>query len=237
MDRLIEYGRVSRGFLGVDIQTLSPKLARAIGLPEDSTGVLVTSVSADSAAEKAGLKYGDVILEFDGQKVADRSRLQLIVAQTAPQTRATLRVLRPEDDGKTVEKTLMAVLTERPQQPGDGNGQSPPKRHTPAGKDSLDGVEVTDLDARIRRELDVPSQIHGALVTNVDPASNSAEAGLRRGDVILEIERHPVRGADDAVAMSEKSKGDHVLLRVWTPNEEGEAGSTHYLAVDNMLHK
>ena len=85
--------------------------------------------------------------------------------------------------------------------------------------DALDGVEVTDLDAQARREADVPENVHGALVTKVEEDSNAAEAGLRAGDVIIEIDRQPVRSADEAVAASEKAKGDRILLRVWRGGE------------------
>jgi serine protease Do len=101
----------------------------------------------------------------------------------------------------------------------------------------LDGVEVTDMDARMRRRFDLPSNLHGALVASVDQDSNSAQAGLRPGDVILEINRQPVHNADEAVALSEKVKGDHVLLRVWSQGAGGGAGGTHFVVVSNMKRK
>jgi len=98
--------------------------------------------------------------------------------------------------------------------------------------DSLDGVQVADLDGRARQQFGVPNNLRGALVINVDQNSNAAEAGLRQGDVILEINRQPVRNADDAVTLSKRAKGDHVLLRVWSRAGEGISG-THYIVVDN----
>ena len=93
-----------------------------------------------------------------------------------------------------------------------------------------------DIDARKRRQSDIPGNIQGALVANLDQDSNAAEAGLRPGDVIVEINRKPVRGADDAVALSEKAKDDQILLRVWRNDGSGEGGMT-YLTVDNSKQK
>ena len=94
---------------------------------------------------------------------------------------------------------------------------------------------MTDLDAQARREADVPGNVRGALVTKVEQDSNAAEAGLRAGDVIIEINRQPVRSADEAVALSEKAKGDRILLRVWRGGE-GRGGML-FLSVDNTKRK
>jgi serine protease Do len=102
--------------------------------------------------------------------------------------------------------------------------------------DALDGVEVTDLDNSSRRQLEVPRTVRGALVVNVDPDSNAAQAGLRQGDVLVEINRQPVRTADDAVKLSESAKGDRILVRVWSRMPNG-VGGTRYLVVDNAKHK
>src|SRR5213082_2595698 len=92
--------------------------------------------------------------------------------------------------------------------------------------DALDGVTVDDISPAAKREMKLPEQLKGALVTNVDPNSAAYEAGLREGDVIQEINRKPVASADQAVELSEKMKNDKVLLRVWSK------GGSHYLVVD-----
>jgi serine protease Do len=102
--------------------------------------------------------------------------------------------------------------------------------------DALDGVEVTDLDSAAHRQFDVPRTIHGALVVTVEPGSASAEAGLRQGDVIVEINRQPVHSADEAVTLSQATKGDRVLLRVWGRSGPG-VGGTRYIVVENTKHK
>jgi serine protease Do len=234
MDRLITEGKVTRGYLGINIQPLTPNLAKSFNLPDESSGVLVGGVSADSAAQKAGLKEGDVIVELSGKKTSDPRTLQLIVAQTPPGTKVNMKVLRGEPGKKPAERTIAAVLGTLPQDAFAGrSGRGPRGQDEPSKMDSLDGVEVTDLDSDSRRQFGIPNNIRGALVVNVEPDSNSAEAGLRPGDVILEIDHKPVRNAEDAVALSEKATGERILLRVWSQAGGGGQGGTRFIVVDN----
>ena len=237
MDRITTEGKVTRGSLGIYIQPLTAELAKEFNLPDESSGVLVGGTSPDSAAEKAGIKDGDVILELNGKKVTEPRALQLMVSQTTPGTKVNLRILRSESGHKTVEKNVTVTLQELPREALTATGRGTPREHRQSEIDALDGVEVTDLDARTRRRFDLPGNIHGALITNVDQDSNSAEAGLRAGDVILEINRQPVRNAEEAVAMSEKIKGDNTLLRVWSPGSGGGLGGTHFVVVNNSKRK
>ncbi|HYG34294.1 MAG TPA: DegQ family serine endoprotease [Clostridia bacterium] len=237
MDRLITHGKVSRGYLGINIQALTPELAKEFRLPDESSGVLVGGVSPNSAAAKAGLREGDVIVQVNGKKVTDPRSLQLVVAQNAPGTKVDLRFLRGENNRKPAERTVTAVLGELPQEIAAGGSRSSPEDDEgQQSMDALDGIEVTDLDAAVRRQLEVPRNVRGALVVNVDPSSSAAEAGLRQGDVIVEINRQPVRSADDAVNLSQKVKEDRVLLRVWSRSGSG-AGGTRYVVVDNSKNK
>jgi serine protease Do len=229
MERLISEGKVTRGYLGVMIQDVTPELANEFKLKEP-TGALVGDVVPKGPADKAGFKDGDVVLDYNGKKVLDSRRLRLAVAETRPGSNVPVKILR---DGK--EKTLTATLGEIPKEVLARSGQGRPGERGQSKTDALDGVEVTDLDAQARREADVPSNVRGALVTNVDQDSNAADAGLRAGDVVIEINRQPVRNADEAVALSEKAKGDRILLRVWRRGEGG--GGMLYLTVDNTKRK
>jgi serine protease Do len=235
MDRLILYGKVTRGFLGINIQPLTPGLAKEFHLPDESSGVLVGGVNPGSPAAKAGVQDGDVITELNGKKVTDPRTLQLLVAQTAPGSEAALRLLRSsEAGGKPAEKRVTATLAALPAEglaeQGGGSGSNGGGEQK---LDALDGVEVTDLGAAARRQLEMPRNLHGALVVNVEEDSKASEAGLRPGDVILEIDRQTVRDADAAVALSQKSKDDRMLLRVWSRNGSGPGG-TRYLVVENV---
>jgi serine protease Do len=216
MEQLIDNGRVVRGFLGVNIQTMSPALAKQFDL-KDTKGALVSEVTPNSPAEKAGLKSGDVILEFNGKPVQDSRHLKLAVGSTSPGTKAPLKVLR---DGST--KNLTVTLKELP---GDQLARKDGKAANDT--DALDGVTVGDLDSNVRQQFDLPRDVKGAVVTDVDPDSASYAAGLRPGDVILEIDRKAVNNAEEAVKLSENIKDKaSILLRVWSK------GGSHYLVVD-----
>src|SRR4051812_11846852 len=116
MDRLVTEGKVTRGYLGINIQPLTRELAKLFHLPDESSGVMVGGVSADSPAEKAGLKDGDVILDFNGKKVSEPSALQLLVSQTPPGTKVDLRILRTQENGKSAEKSITVTLAELPKE-------------------------------------------------------------------------------------------------------------------------
>jgi len=230
MDRLVTEGKVVRGYLGVYLQPeLDPTLVKSFKLP-DMNGALVTTVEKDSPAAKAGLKEGDFITEFNGHKVTDMRQLQLMVSQAAPGAKANLKLVR---DGK--EKALTATLGKLSESRFARGGRTLPNEKGGVETDALDGVEVTDLDPATRRQLRVPGNIHGVMVSNVEEDSNAADAGLRPRDVIMEIDRHPVRDAEEAVALSEKAEGETILLRIWR-GTGGQAGS-FYLPVDNSKHK
>ena len=236
MDRIISEGKVTRGYLGINIQPLTPALAKGFGLPDESSGVLVGGVAPNSAAEKAGIKNGDVVLDFNGKKVTDPSSLQLAVAQTPPGTKANVRVLRTAGN-KPSEKVLSVKLAELPSDMFTRNDSKGRRDQGQSATDALDGVQVADLDASFRRQFNVPRNLHGAVVTKVDPDSNAAEAGLRPGDVLLEINRQEVRSGDEAVTLSEQAKDDQIMLRVWSNGGPGGQGGTRYLSVDNTKHK
>jgi len=226
MDQITKEGKVSRGYLGVRLQQdLTPALGRKLNLP-NLNGALVASVEPGSPAAKAGLKEGDFITELNDKKVADMRQLRLSVAQMAPGTKVNLKVLR---DGK--DRTMSIVLGKMPEDMFTRNERQP-SREQGQGVDALDGVEVVDLDSRAKRQLGVPNNVQGALVSGVDPDSNAAEAGLHQGDVIVEIDRHPVPNAQQAVNLSDQSKGDEILLRVWTPRM-----GMRYVTVDNKKRK
>lgn len=223
VEGLTQQGRVSRGFLGIAPQRVTPELARQFNLPEGTTGALVGGfpLEGPSVARDAGVKPGDVIIEFNGKKITDDRHLRLVVSQTPPNTESTLKVLR---DGK--EKTIKLKLAELPTRTmASRDGESP--NAAPKTDEALEGVTVDDIDVRTRSQFRIPRTVEGAIVTDVDPDSKSYEAGLRPGDVIMEINHKPVRDAKEAVTLSENVKGPDTLLRIYS------RGNTRFLTVEN----
>jgi serine protease Do len=183
-------GHVTRGWLGVSIQELSPELAKSFGLKENK-GALVAQVTPGSPAEKAGLQQGDVIVEFDGQAVTESKDLPRIVASTPVGKKVTVKLWR---EGKMIDRPLqVAEMKEEIERSGVN----------PAPK-SL-GLGFQELTPEMARELGV-KQAGGVVVTQVEPGSPAAEAGLQSGDVIREVNRTPVKNAADFVQKIEKAK-------------------------------
>lgn len=223
MERLVADGKITRGYLGVNLQTITPELAEAFKLP-DASGALVGGVQAGTPAAKAGIQEGDVIIEFNNKEVSDSAHLRIMVAQTPPKTGVTFKVLR---NGQT--KNFNVTLAELPENltalRTDGARDQAPE--TGSG---LAGVETTDLDRETRQQFDLPARMRGAVVTKVDEDSAAAEAGLRPGDVIIEVNRQPVRSAQELDELLADAPGKRVLLRVHS--QGGGAGGTRYVTVD-----
>jgi serine protease Do len=217
MESLIKDGRVIRGFVGVRLQDVDPSLAEQFGLKGDNLGAVITDVTPKSPAEKAGLQDGDVIVGFNGKTIHDSRHLKLEVGKTAPGTKVPVKIVR---DGKT--KTMEVTLKEVPQ------AEKLAKDHSPSNDsdEALAGVGVSDLDSSTRSQLKIPHNVKGALVTSVDEDSAAYDAGLRQGDVVLEINRKPIASAQDAVEMTENLKKGKTLLRVWSN------GGSRYIVVD-----
>jgi serine protease Do len=216
MESLIQYGRVTRGYLGVTIQNVTPALAQEFNLKQ-TTGALVGDVVPQGPADKAGFKSGDVIVNFNGGKVSDSRHLQLQVAETKPGSTVPVEIIR---DG---EKKVLEVKIR--QLPGTEElAAAKPQNGGDTG--TLNGVGVSDLDRQARREFDVPPDVQGALVTEVDPTSAAAAAGIQPGDVIEQINRQPVKNAEDAVRLTENAASKLTLVRVW------DKGGSHYVVVD-----
>ncbi|MGH7853657.1 MAG: DegQ family serine endoprotease [Candidatus Binatia bacterium] len=192
-------GKVVRGYLGVLIQKITPEIAESLGM-EKSQGALVANVSKDGPAEKAGVKVGDVIVEFDGKDVKDSGDLPIIVARTPVDKKVRMKVLRDKKEtflnvavGELKDEEVVATAPEK------GELGLTVQRLTPQMAESL-GLE----------------RVEGVVVTAVEPASAADEAGIRRGDIIVEVDRKAVRSIDDykkAVAGVRKGRGVLFLVR------------------------
>jgi serine protease Do len=212
-EQLVRTGRVERGFLGINLQELTPDLAAQFGVAH---GALITDVSPNTPAQKAGLKSGDIITRLNGAEVTDPRHLALTVGRLLPGVEVTVDYIR---DGKSDTKRIrLAAQPATAAAAGENEGGS--------DKGVLNGVSVGDITPEARAELHIPRDLDGAIITGIDPASASARAGLREGDVITELDRQPVHNADEAVKKSEEIKGPKVIVRLW------RNGFNHYAVVD-----
>ena len=192
-------GKITRGWLGVSIQELTPELAKSFGLKEPR-GVLIADVVKDSPADRAGLASGDVLMEFDGKRVDTPQDLQKIVAATAPGKGVPVRVWRDKGErafeiklGETPEETAQVV------EPGN------------KGKSVL-GLDTRPITPEIQRQLNLRTS-EGVIVARVEDESAAAEAGLQRGDVVREINRQRIRNMQDFERATQGIKpGDRVTM-------------------------
>jgi serine protease Do len=191
-------GKVTRGWLGVSIQPLTPDLAKGFGLKEPS-GVLISDVVQDSPAAAAGIASGDIIIEFDTKKVDSPQALQKVVASTQPGRAVPLKVWRDK-----AEKTLEIKIGETPD-------ENVALKSTNKGK-SLLGLDVRPITPELARQLNLRNP-EGVIVFAVDEDSAAAEAGLQRGDVIREVNRQRVRSLPDfEKATKDVKEGDRVTV-------------------------
>jgi len=221
MEQIIEHGHVTRGYLGIYIQPLTPDLAKAFDLTE-SKGALVASVSPRSPAEKSGLKEGDVITQFNGKPITDSKQLRLMAAQTPPGTKAPVRYLR----GGKEQETTVTLGELRGDELAQARGRSGAETPTSKRGGFAEGLQVSELDPQTRRQLNIPSDVDGLVVTDVEPGSAAERAGLQTGDVIEEVNRRPVRSLGEATS-SLRSQAGSILMRVWS------GGASHYIVLDN----
>ncbi|HLI77818.1 MAG TPA: Do family serine endopeptidase [Acidobacteriaceae bacterium] len=205
-EQLIAHGEVKHGYVGIAMNDVTPDNAHFFGL-HDAEGAIVAQVSPDSPAAQAGLKQGDVITTFNGQKVSNSSSLQVDVSQVGPGAKVSFGVLR-NGQPTTVNVTVGTYNPNGTQvAANDGNGG--------ANNGKL-GLAVGDLTQEERAQLQLPASVHGAVVQQVRPASPAEDAGLQPGDVILEVNRKPTDSASQFVSQVHAGGQGDVLLLVWS---------------------
>ncbi len=200
LPQLQEKGRVTRGWLGVYIQRVTPEIAESLGLDE-ARGALVADVMSDTPASKADIEVGDVIVEFDGNKINESTELPLMVARTAIGKKVKVKVIR-RGKTKTVDVEIGELKEEEEAGPVEGKAEE-------------FGLSVQTLTPEIAESLGIDSDVKGVVVAGVEPGSPADDAGLQRGDVILEVNRETVESLGDyRKAVKKVESGKSVLFLV-----------------------
>ncbi|HXA63809.1 MAG TPA: DegQ family serine endoprotease [Bryobacteraceae bacterium] len=208
MDQILKKGKVSRGYMGILPQELTPDMAKAFGMT--GHGVAVAEVTANSPALKAGMKVGDVITAINGSPVEDVNSFRLAVAGFAPGTTVHLKVAR---NGQNLD---IPVTLGEYNLDAEGNGKGQDNNLPGTGeKGALRGVSVQGLNSDLRQQLQLPEGTNGVVITDVDSDSPAAAAGLEQGDVIVQVNHKPANTvADFNSAVRAGASKDSTLLLV-----------------------
>jgi serine protease Do len=222
--QLMKGASIKRGYLGVGMQDLTDDIADALGVPKGK-GVLVSRVEAGQAAEKAGVKQGDVIVKVGDKDVTPDQTLSYLVANVPPGTKLPIQVIR---DGKPV--ALNVVVATRPSEEQLASNSFDPDDNSAAPADGPDavapaslGVRVIPLTPQIAQQLRIDPKTQGVVVDTVDPSSDAAGKGVRRGDVIVSVNRTPVASGTDVakIVTQSKSAGRGTVLLYVQRNDFG----------------
>ncbi len=213
MSQILDHGKVTRGYLGVVVQPISPAMAKALGQSEPK-GALVGDVSAKGPAQAAGVERGDIILQLNGEPMSDANELRNSVSMMPPGETVKLKISR---NGSM--RDLSVKLGELPTSKEEARNQN-----EGASKEALEGVSVENLDADTAKELGLPASSKGVVVTGVDPSSPKADSGLRKGDVIQEVNHQPVRNVAEFERAMQKAGKEEALLLV------NRGGTTLFIA-------
>jgi serine protease Do len=205
MEQLRSNGKVTRAQLGVTVQGVTPEMADSLGLKQ-ATGAIISNVTEGSAAEKAGLKRGDIIKSFNGLPVHDTNTLRNRVAESGPGSNADVMIVRDGNEKRMTVKLDEATGSKTARSRDTENGSSDDKA-------SL-GVSVAPLTPELAERAGASKDAHGLVVEDVNPDGRAADAGIRAGDVIQEVNREPVKSIDDLRAALKKTTDKPTLLLI-----------------------
>lgn len=213
MDEIVRTGHVTRGWLGATIQDITPALANGFGLDKNE-GVLISDVAPGSPAARAGLKSGDVVLSMNGQPVNSSADLRMRVSEAGPGASVPMTVWR---GGSTINFTVKL---------GDLPSDNSATPATSTGGSTMRGLQVENLTTDLRDQLHVSPGTNGVAVSNVDPNSSAAAAGVNQGDVIEEVNHHAVTNVSEFHQFMSEASNQTILLRVM------RNGTGLYLAIE-----
>ena len=203
MDSLVRTGKVVRGWLGISIQDVNGELAKQFGLKE-AKGALVGEVQEGSPADAAGIKPGDVITDYNGKSIDGSTALRNMVAQTPVGKKMKLKLIRDKKP-----KELEVTLGEFPREMAEASeGSSEAVGQSAA----LAGLEVMDLSAEVARRLNLSGSLKGVVIVRIEPGSAADEAGLQKGDMILEMNHKLLKDLKNFKQVASETKGDETVL-------------------------
>jgi serine protease Do len=211
MDQIVRTGKVTRGYLGVQVQDITSDLAKALKLGQ-TRGALVVDVDPKGPAARAGLQRDDVVIEVNGKPIEDQRALRLLVSSMAPGSQIQMRVVRGGQQ-RNVTLTLEELVSKEPPV------EESLLREKPSSPSALEqnqprlGVALTELTPEIAQQLELPTSVKGVVIADVESGSAAYEAGLQVGDVIQEVNRKPVRTVTDfRSTFSNRGTGPALLL-------------------------
>jgi serine protease Do len=211
MSQILDHGKVNRAYLGIMVQDVTPGISKAMNL-KDMKGVLVGDVTPNGPAQKSGVQRGDVILEVNGKVMEDSRQLRNMISMMDPTSTVNLKLMR---NGNATNMSVK--LGDMPADKQQASAEEKPSEQ------ALNGVTVENLDAQTARQLGLSAAVTGVVVTDIDPSSALASAGLRQGDVIQEVNHQPVKNVNQFQELIRKA-GDSPLLLV------NRKGTTLFLA-------
>jgi serine protease Do len=201
MTQILDHGKVTRGYLGVMVQPITPAMAKALGESQPQ-GVLVGDVTKDGPAKDSGVARGDIILTLNGTPMNDSNQLRNAVSMMPPGATVQLKISR---NGAT--RDINVKLGELP-----GAKEEAQNKNEDASKDALEGVSVENLDSVTAHQLGLPAGMKGVVVTDISPSSPVADSGLHKGDVIREVNHHPVHDVAEFNQAVQKGGNENLLL-------------------------
>src|SRR3984885_486413 len=205
-EQLIKTGAVHHGYLGISMNDVTPENASFFNL-KDATGAIVAQVTPDSPVAGAGLENGDVIVELNGQKIVNGGALQVAVSEDTPGTSIDLGIIR--NGSQQTVKVQVGEFHKEAEVASDNDSATPQKAKL--------GLAVAELTPDVRQQLHIPSQVQGVAIQSVRPGSPADDASLAPGDVIVEVDRHPVTSAEQFVSAAHANPdGKDLLLLVWS---------------------
>jgi serine protease Do len=225
LDQIIKTGKVTRGYMGVSVQDVTPELAEAMKLGQ-THGALVGDIDPNGPAAHAGLQHGDVIVEANGKPIENQRELRLMISTMAPGSQMNMKVLRGNQT-QNLAMTLGEMPVKQQTASAEPTPRQKPEAPSPGGQPHL-GVAISDLNTDILQHLELPASTKGVIVADVQEDGPAAEAGLQVADIIQEVDRKSIRDVGEFRSQMAAHSSGPVLFLV---NREGH---TLYVAVDTQ---